>query len=334
MLSLSKLRISGGGGRVKGCNGEVSSAEVQMKRKFNGQLSQMRQAPDTEKQHRATILYPLRTDANEGSQEMSTLILPDQPDADYRKAEGINWSVLKDYIGKTPAHAVGSERKDKIHFDVGHAIHTGILEPFDFEARFVKGPEDRRGNRWKDAYAAAQSNNKTLLVEDDYEDVLRVRDAAHANPDINKLVSSNNRTAETSGYWERDGIACKCRWDLVVDDGAIVADLKSTVSAGAIDFAKSVSNFGYHGQEGWYSGGAAYCYGPTPIFLFIAVEKDPPYASAVYELDAVTKREGLALADAAFDLFKRCQENQEWPGYPGGIQQLTLPRWAFRMTGK
>ena len=51
-------------------------------------------------------------------------------------------------------------------FDMGTAAHYAVLQPELFEANVICGPEDRRGNKWKDLVAAHPG--KTVLTAGDY----------------------------------------------------------------------------------------------------------------------------------------------------------------------
>jgi hypothetical protein len=257
-------------------------------------------------------------------------IIQDQPEQEYRTHPALNNSTAKIFVDKTPAHARYSEPKSAQHFDDGKAIHCTTFEPHEFESRFFKGPADRRGNKWKEAQQMA--GDMTVLTESSYENALRVRDALQKNTEINNLVSANNKMVEVSCYWEHDGIDMKSRKDLVVDDGRIITDLKTTTDASRDGFSRAVANYLYHMQDRWYSMGARACFGAEPTFLFIAVEKEPPFANAIYELDPRTKAEGQALVDLAIERYIECERNQEWPGYPAGVQQLSIPGWAFKLT--
>ena len=265
-----------------------------------------------------------------GAAERKTRVVQDMPDTDYRAADGINWSRLKDFYYRTPAHAMYSEPKVSTAFDIGSALHIAVLEPMDFDRRVVRGPTDRRGNKWKDAQDEA--GDRLLLTEADYDNLLRMREAASRNTDIARLVSSNNKATEVSVFWDIGDVDCKCRFDLVIDDGIIIVDLKTTANANPSEFSKSVLNYAYHGQEAWYTIGGRHVYKANPQFLFIAIEKEPPFASVVYELDAVTKKEGGAIVSSAFEQYIACKARGEYPAYPSGIHQLTLPRWGFQMT--
>jgi len=67
-----------------------------------------------------------------------------------------------------------------------------------------------------------------------------------------------------------------------------------------------------------------------PDFLFIASEKEPPYATAIYKLDKMTAAEGSNLFHDALQKYKLCKERNDWPGYGDEIQTIEIPRYAFK----
>jgi hypothetical protein len=100
---------------------------------------------------------------------------------EYHKGPGVSKSGLWAIHTKTPAHFKNPPVKEettrsKAIKDFGTAAHLAILKPDEFEKKVVKGPSDRRGNKWKDLAEACELDGSLLLVEDTYESVLRIRD--------------------------------------------------------------------------------------------------------------------------------------------------------------
>ena len=256
------------------------------------------------------------------------------PNEAYHAGPGISKSGLWTIHSSTPAHyKFPKPREKKAHFDVGAAIHAAILEPELFEKEFVRGPADRRGNAWKDANAICDAEGKTLLTASDFDSALAVRDAVHADSWINSIVTGggDGRMVEASGYWidEETGVLCRCRPDLYRRDLKIILDVKSTIDASPKQFPRSVVNYGYHGQEAFYSDGWRACGEEVDAFVFLAFEKDSPYATAVYELPPSIVEEGRAIIRKTLPVYAECERNNSWPGYEDGVQELAFPRWAY-----
>lgn len=256
------------------------------------------------------------------------------PNEAYHAGPGVSKSGLWTIATETPAHyKFPKPRVSKPHFDVGDAIHAAILEPNRFELEFVSGPEDRRGNKWKDQKAACDAEGKILLTGSDFDSALAIRDAVHADAWLNEVITGggDQRMVEASGYWidPVTGVLCRCRPDLWRGDLKIILDVKSTQSAAKKDFAKSVVNYGYHGQEAFYSDGWNALGQQVDAFVFLAFEKESPFAKAIYELPPSIVAEGRAIIRESLDTYAKCKAEDKWPAYADGVQELEFQRWAY-----
>lgn len=252
----------------------------------------------------------------------------------YHAGPGVSKSGLWTIETKSPAHYKFGKRKETNAFDFGDAAHFAILQPNIFEAKVYRGPDDRRGNKWKDAAEACQIDGKLLLTSGDYDGVLAIRDSIHADPWINGIITSSAATVEASGYWidPVTGELCRCRPDLYRKDLKLILDIKTTVSAHPDAFAKSVVNYGYHAQEAFYTDGWQACGQEVEAFAFLAWEKTEPYAFAVYELPPSIVEEGRAMMRKALDTYADCKAKNRWPAYGEGVQELEFKRWNYRLT--
>jgi hypothetical protein len=67
-------------------------------------------------------------------------------------------------------------------------------------------------------------------------------------------------------------------------------------------------------------------------FLLIAVEKDPPYGVAVYQLDEELVEAGRRAYMADLALYASCVERGEWPAYSSEVEVLDAPAWMTMTT--
>ena len=139
-----------------------------------------------------------------------------------------------------------------------------------------------------------------------------------------------NGEAELTVRW-RDadtGLECKCRADYYVPSLRMVADVKSTLDASHDAFRRDVVKYRYHVQDALYRAGFAAADARIEHFAFIAVEKAPPYAVAVYTLDSFGVEKGHIAARLNIERLAECLKTNTWPGYSAEIQELHLPPWA------
>jgi exodeoxyribonuclease VIII len=127
---------------------------------------------------------------------------------------------------------------------------------------------------------------------------------------------------------EISGLQCKCRPDWLLDDSSMMVDLKTTEDASPKAFQQSIAKWRYHVQAAWYLDGIEKATGKRPEqFIFIAVEKKPPYACAVYVADPQMVEIGGQTARADLDKLNICKAADYWPGYSDQVEVINLPPW-------
>ena len=252
----------------------------------------------------------------------------------------------KEYISKS---ALDAASKSGLHFKhyvegpkskptpamrIGSAFHGLILEPDVFDDEFIYKPEilnarSKDGKEWK---ARQEEAGKTVLNEDDKEQLEAMKKSLFDCAPAKKLLSAAGH-AEQSYFWEdkETGLGCKCRPDYLLENGGTIVDLKTTTDASFRGFLKSISNFRYHVQAGWYMNGLEQATGERPDrFIFIAVEKTAPYGVGVYEADLYMTVNGYDQARIDLQKIDKWKEEERYPNYCTEIQQISLPSW---MTG-
>jgi len=273
---------------------------------------------------------------------------------DYHAGPGISKSGLWTIATKTPAHYRFGERKDSAAFDLGTAAHLALLEPDLFHVKAIKGPADRRGNKWKDAELHADANGWLLLTEGDYERAERIRDSGERNATLRDL--RRGALVEASGYAidAETGMLCRCRPDAYNAAAGVILDLKTTPDGGREAFSRASANYGYHVQEAFYTdvwkSAARYPARPATFdgrafevdaFVFVVIEKTAPFLVSCYELSPAAVDEGRETYKRALETYARCVGREDskmlapdeaWPGYPEDPEPLDIPPWAYRNT--
>lgn len=265
--------------------------------------------------------------------------------ADYHGGPGVSKSLL-DLVRRSPLHARyaldhANDNEPTPAQALGTAFHTLLLEPDVFDAEYVLAPKfDRRTKQGKaDAEAFALEHvGKQPLQADAWEQLHAMRDAVMAHPAARALLTGAAGLAEQSVYWNdpATGQLCRCRPDFWRQDGIIV-DVKTADDASQDGFARAAYNWRYHVQHAFYVDGintmrdqtSATDVQPVRAFVFLVVEKKPPYAVAVYSLEPDAVELGRAAYRADLDRMHDCITSNKWPGYGDVVQSLNLPRWAF-----
>ena len=209
---------------------------------------------------------------------------------------------------------------------LGSLFHALVLGGED---RFAVAPKcDRRTKAGKEDYAefAETIGDREVVTQDQY-DIANAMTGSICRHPAALDVLDRCRRRELSAVAEMDGMEYKCRFDLA--GGGWLADLKSTQDASAEVFGKSIYNFGYHRQAGGYFNAAEQLGLDPACWLFIAIEKTPPYAVAVYKLGGMAIDTGRAEFKRLLGLYYECRGRDEWPAYPVTVQDIELPVWAY-----
>jgi exodeoxyribonuclease VIII len=262
------------------------------------------------------------------------MIQYDLPSGEYHAHPARSKSYLWKLYSGTPAHAEYGETESTPAMDLGTAVHFAALEPDKFESSIIRGPDDRRGNKWKDAVEEAASYGGLVLTSGDYDKARRMGDSLRRLPIVRQL-SEAQILREASAFWTdpETGLECRCRPDIYCPAFEIMADLKTTGDASAFTWSKRAADMGYHAQEGWYSDGwDAAGGGAVDGFVFIVVETDYPHLCAAYELTPQAVEEGRLAMRKALLTYRDCRRAESFPGYPEAVQELDLPGWAYKET--
>jgi hypothetical protein len=133
--------------------------------------------------------------------------------------------------------------------------------------------------------------------------------------------------AETAGIVSDFlGVNCRIKPDYRTD--SYIVDLKTCVDGRPDPFVRSVVNYGYQVQAALYVDVAEAIDGKKRDFYWVAVEKDAPYAVAVYKASEEMLEHGRRLYQGAIKLYKDCAGVDMWPAYSELPLILNLPGWV------
>jgi hypothetical protein len=177
--------------------------------------------------------------------------------------------------------------------------------------------------------AEASASRKTVISDDQAQAAYQVRDSVHAHPLASMLLRGGQAEQSYYSYDEESGLLKKCRFDYLLDSGAMAIDLKSAEDASPAGFAKSVANYRYSLQPPWYLDIMQELYGEAPrAWVFLVVEKEPPYAVGVYYLKDEDFQRGRDAARRDFLRIAECRRSNVWDDYATEALPINLPGWA------
>ena len=219
----------------------------------------------------------------------------------------------------------------------GQVFHKMLLEPETFDDDFVVSPEvNRRTKEGKQKWDEflSENENKTIVAPEMFSRAKEMCDAVNREPLAVKLLKGK---AELPFFWtdEMTGEECKCRVDVLNTEyrQPIIVDAKTTADASTESFIRSAINYGYDFQAAMYSEGVEKNIGKKPLFVFIAVEKDPPFSVNILQADELMLRRGYDLFREYIGIYHDCKVTGNFYGYLGKLNQinnLALPAYLAK----
>lgn len=252
--------------------------------------------------------------------------------------EGARASTLK-HFDRSAAHARQQMLNPRTSraMDFGNAWHPAVLEPERFAAQFVRGLEnnDKRFKAEKERFAAfcQEHRGKTVLAVEEWDVIAAMATALRQHGTAAALLSGRG-VNEVVAVWDdaETGVRCRCRIDRFCEflGWSWVIDLKSTRDASPEGWPAEVRRYGYAEAAAFYLDGLA-TLDPRPRrFLWIAQEKEPPFAVAVHEPDDEAIEFGRRRYRRHLRAYAEAMRTDRWPAYPVGVLPTSLPSWALR----
>ena len=254
------------------------------------------------------------------------MIRADLTNEQYHAHPAISSSDVKAVHSTSVLHWKHKVYKSSSAFDLGTAVHALVLEP---EADLiVRGPADRRGNKWTEALAKADLTGQLLLTEGDYDKARLMADALLAHPAGQRMAGPETLNERSIFVTDPDvGIEIKCRPDSLDVGSGVIYDIKTCADASPDGFERAVQTYGYAIQAAFYLH-VCKMEGLRPKrFVFACVEKEAPYAVGIHTLTQEYLDWGHSQMMLALDQIKRANDTGTFAtGWPT-LNVIDLPRW-------
>lgn len=268
----------------------------------------------------------------------------------YHALDAVSQSRLK-LLAKSPAHLrweLDHPTPPTEAMKRGTLAHLATLEPHAFHNSYVVVPESlaegittadgkpakspKATGEYKERLRkfAVDNFGKEFISAEEWDTAQGIAASIRRHPDASLFVSEAQNT-ELTGIWqdEETGLLCKMRVDADCPDLDTLFDIKTTTDASRAAFEKTIFNFRYYWQAAMYLEGMAILGRPRRTFAIIAVESEPPYACAVYNLKAEVIELARKEIRPLMRLYAACVKQGVWPAYPSGIQDIAVPQWAI-----
>ncbi|WP_337021622.1 PD-(D/E)XK nuclease-like domain-containing protein [Pantoea anthophila] len=253
----------------------------------------------------------------------------------YHAGPGVSKSQLDD-IALDPAvylwrrHApVDTDKTTAL--DMGSALHCMLLEPEEFDKRFIVAPAFNRrtttGRADEQAFLhETRARNMTVMDAEQSRKLQLMRESVMAHHAARFFLEADGHS-ESSMYWsdpETEEL-CRIRPDKYLTSRPVIIDVKKVSEMAR--FARHIEEFRYHVQAAMYCEGFYHCFSTHPRFVFIAVSETIDcgrYPVRVFELHENDMCAGCDLFRRDLCTFHHCRLSNYW----GGIEKIQRPAWA------
>lgn len=300
-------------------------------------------------------------------EKLETGIYPGVPFDRYLNIEGMSNSTLM-WGRKSMAHLKAAMdgylvREDTEALAFGRGLHTRILEPNDFERRYLiaqpcaailkNGPNKgeacgREGRTVRDDkwYCGTHSSETDCLPEGvevlSESDRVAIEAAAEA---VKHHPAERLRRAhgdyEVALVGDLMGVRCKGRLDKLIPNPLTIIDVKKVAAPGnpsapsgaAEEFEKRIAGYGYGMQAAMYCDLVQQNTGNMPRWFWIVVEDSEPHCVGVYKADDSLIAAGRNEYKLLLTEMKRCQDTKVWPGFSSDVTTIYGPDWWQKKFG-
>jgi len=216
------------------------------------------------------------------------------------------------------------ERAYNAAYEFGHVVHAlalgkgseiVVVDAGDWKTKAAR--EERDGALAVGAYP---------ILRAEYDEAVECAASIRSHPLAAKLLGHVD-AVEVVGVWDDGDVRRKAKLDAV--SGRFGVDIKTSTDASTDGFGRSAGKYAYASQDAWYRDALRACFGvDDPAFVFVVVEKFPPFLVNTIVLDPYDVELGGRRNRRAIDLYRECRDSGVWPGYGDGLNVATLPRWA------
>lgn len=278
-------------------------------------------------------------------------LIPDLNYGQYHAVKGLRSSHLK-LMKRSPAHLVADQlvpKKSTDALEFGALFHSAIENGPKFLDTYVTEPEfsgptkdgrdSTRSAAAKEAKAqwyAAQKPGTVIVKKAWVDPLIGMLKSAMSHKLVGNLLKNGVR--ETSLFVDdpETGELLQCRPDFISEKGYMV-DIKTTRDGTHPFFYHQIFSSKYPDDPYYILQSAHYSHCArvaslsgvkSDNFIFVAIEKEPPYGITVWPMDIGCLGPGEQWRAHLTALYSKCKKEQNWPCYPEKAKQVSPPEWA------
>ena len=209
---------------------------------------------------------------------------------DYHDLPDLGSSTLKaldregaEYVAARMANGSGEESRAMI---VGSAVHSVMDSTFTH--LYEIAPESYKTGDSDKFLALQETTERTLLTCREAAEVTACGESLRRR--IGAYLIGRRKWLEPSLFWEQQagshGVPCKCRPDMLIDDGAggvLYLEIKTAAATGNQAWRSACWSYGYWLQQAHYEAGILATGAKAVRTIFAVVRKCPPHDVRFYE---------------------------------------------------
>ena len=259
----------------------------------------------------------------------------------YLSAPGMQHSHLQ-HFAKSAAHfreAVDHPEKPTFALIFGELVHTAVFEPHKLQGCYYIKPETYENKKgeikpwngnateckdWKYAHS-----DRPIIGKEDFDALIGIRKSVLEHPAARRCMEKGSAELSMFAWDPETKVLLKSRPDWTA--GGVLVNLKTTEDASLEGFARSIAKFHYDSAAAFHLD-VFQLVKPKEkdAYVFIVVEKSPPYVVGVYNLDQASIQIGREKYRRWLRDYVEAMESDQWPGYSDKIRTISLPMWEIR----
>jgi hypothetical protein len=259
--------------------------------------------------------------------------------ADPAPEPSLSSTLAKMLLKQSPRHAWWNCRRlnpdfvslDRKAFDIGRAAHRAILGCGD---DYVAIPDDvlasngAASTKEAKAFIAAQRDaGRVPLKGGEIEGIEAMRVVAHSRL-AEYGIAFDPARSELCAIAQIENIWCRAMFDNVPTDPVLpIFDFKTCEDASPDACLRAILNYGYDIQAEHYRAVWKASTGEDRGFIFIFQEKSAPYEVCLIRLSGSFEAMARRRVARARAMWAECIINDNWPGYPVGMNEVDPPAW-------
>ena len=203
----------------------------------------------------------------------------------------VSAGLCKTIIEKSPEHAalwhprLGHRPKEhSLATDIGTVCHELLLngsEGFEVSEEY-DSYRTKAAKEWRDSVRA---EGKVPVLEKDFETPSKM--VWHAKQFLQEVLSDMPWQAEQSVFWQKHGFWHRARPDVLSVCRSVIVDYKTCQDASPRAFHRDARSLRYALSAAHYIEGVKEATGVEPRYIFMAQEKNYPYACSVHEFETL-----------------------------------------------